>query len=260
MSSEAAPRSILLVEDDPLLAATIRRHVERIAGSGSVSTAASVAEGEQAWNRLQADLALVDYRLPDGFGTDLIRKMRAAGSRTRVVCMTAESEAITPEQRAQLQIEETLTKPVAPDLLGRILQDNRVERCAQPPHQSKRIGRFRLIQGRKAISGSRLGRLMQAAENEKWIAFEIVPDHIQDPELMRGLCAWSGWLSSRGGQLCILAGSPENARLVEQAANGLVDTVCTREQLKDKPTHLTSMSERAQLINILRNTRQETTS
>jgi len=84
--------SVLLVEDD----AMVRGWVElTLAGSefrlaGSAITAAAALELAR---RRRPALLLVDYRLPDRVGTEVVRELRRRGVRTPAVLMTAHLEA-----------------------------------------------------------------------------------------------------------------------------------------------------------------------
>src|SRR5262245_36722139 len=75
---------ILLVEDEPDLRATL---MELLEGEGLLPTAVadlSTAVQEVA-DRGLPDLALIDFRLPDGLGSDLYSALRARGGRALIL-------------------------------------------------------------------------------------------------------------------------------------------------------------------------------
>lgn len=82
---------VLLVDDD----AIVRDWVAAALGGtryrvrGSAASAAGVAD---VLARRGADLLLVDQRLPDGLGTDLVRELRRQGLPTPAILMTANAE------------------------------------------------------------------------------------------------------------------------------------------------------------------------
>lgn len=76
---------------------------------------------------------------------------------------------------------------------------------------------------------------------------------------MNGICAWAGWLSANGGQLCFLTASADEAEMATHATNGLIDSVCSKAVLQAKASHLTSQAERTQLMNILHRANDEAT-
>ena len=83
--------SVLLVEDDSMVRGWVRLALEgtefRIAGE-----AAAGAEVADLMRRRRPDILLVDYRLPDGSGVELVRELRRSGEGTPVVLMTANEE------------------------------------------------------------------------------------------------------------------------------------------------------------------------
>ncbi len=83
--------SVLLVEDDPMVRSWVRLALQgsefRLAGE-----AATAAEALGLADRRATDLLLVDYRLPDAVGTELVRELRRQGVGTPAVLMTANVE------------------------------------------------------------------------------------------------------------------------------------------------------------------------
>ena len=82
---------VLLVEDD----AMVRGWVE-LALRGSefaiAGVAGSAAEAVEESQRIQPDLLLVDYRLPDRTGAELLKELRRRGERAPAILMTANAE------------------------------------------------------------------------------------------------------------------------------------------------------------------------
>jgi DNA-binding NarL/FixJ family response regulator len=80
--------SVLLVEDDAMVRDWIRLSLEgthfRLAG-----IAASAAEAHELVKLRRPQLLLIDYRLPDGLGTELVRGLRRDGISASAVLMTA---------------------------------------------------------------------------------------------------------------------------------------------------------------------------
>lgn len=79
-------RRVLFVEDEAELRSAYAkyfrdRHDVAFAGSG--------AEARAELSRFHPDVVVLDLRLPDGDGIDLLRELRAAGSSVPVVVTTA---------------------------------------------------------------------------------------------------------------------------------------------------------------------------
>lgn len=78
---------ILLIEDD---AGTANEIALELGGAGhAVTHCASIGEALAAQRAAAVDLVIVDRQLPDGEGLDVIARLRAEGSRTPVLVLSA---------------------------------------------------------------------------------------------------------------------------------------------------------------------------
>ncbi len=253
MSSEATG-TILVVEDDPLLGATLRRQVERLSPDGCVvHSAEDCSEAETAWASLKPRLVLMDYRLPDGFGTDVVAAMRKRGYREPVIFMTAESEQLTEERCRELMIERVIQKPVT----AAQLQDALIPAAPRTPvvplsTVERRIGRFRRIRIQGRFSETRLARLLRAARGERWVVLDAGKVEDASETVMRGICAWAGWLSAQGGRLCLLARTPAARQHFGEGVGRYVDVLNDPDALDAAARRLTGAAERTQLLDLLR--------
>src|SRR5437899_12633620 len=120
------PRPLLLVVDDeqPVL-----RVVERLAAKVGfdVVTCGSGAEAMRALMRKPADLAMLDLRMPDVNGLDLLRQIRAAVPSCEVILMTAYAAVDSAVEAIKLGAREYLSKPFDFDRLKQVLEDIRTE-------------------------------------------------------------------------------------------------------------------------------------
>lgn len=127
-----ASRPLLMVVDDEL---PVLRVIERIAGKAGfdVVTCASGSEALRALMRKPADLAMVDLRMPDMNGLDLLREIRASVPSCEVILMTAYAAVDSAVEAIKLGAREYLTKPFDFDRLREVLVDIReeLERRAQ---------------------------------------------------------------------------------------------------------------------------------
>jgi DNA-binding NarL/FixJ family response regulator len=83
--------TVLVVEDDAMVSGWIRLTLE---GSEFrlVGVAGTAAEVDVLVERRRPALLLIDYRLPDGVGTELVRDLRRSGVSAPAVIMTANPE------------------------------------------------------------------------------------------------------------------------------------------------------------------------
>ena len=103
---------VLLVEDDARIATFLRKG---LSSAGFVVD--WVETGAQALTRVRMidgerpDIVLLDLGLPDVDGLDVLAALRSSGCRTRVVVLTARSEAADRARAVSLGIDDYLTKP-----------------------------------------------------------------------------------------------------------------------------------------------------
>ncbi|MBI5481152.1 MAG: response regulator [Deltaproteobacteria bacterium] len=121
-TDEDAPRGRILVVDDQedvcwvvakLLSA--RGHETRTAGSGA--SALKVVAG------FECQVALVDYRLPDGSGLALIRELTSRWPRLRSILMTSYGSAALRQQVTDENLFAYFDKPFNNDLIVGAVED-----------------------------------------------------------------------------------------------------------------------------------------
>ena len=255
MTSEKTIRTFLLVEDDPLLGATMRRYLAR--WSEDVRVAETCAQALAAWAAMPSGVVLMDYRLPDGFGTDVVAAMREKGRADPVLCMTGEAESLSPELQRDLGVSRVLCKPVKLDALRDELDRLGGAAAAVPARAAVRArGKFRTVRWRGAWAGARVARAGRAARNELWVALDLTDAGEAEPAAWRGVCAWAGWLSGAGGRLCVVAGRPEALARVRREVGAYVDVVGSVGEVEVQAARLTGRAERRQLLDLLAATRK----
>ena len=126
VSKTPATRPLLLVVDDEV---PVLRVVERLAARTGFDVVAcgSGTEAMQALARRPADLAMVDLRMPDVNGLDLLRQIRTSTPSCEVILMTAYAAVDSAVEAIKLGAREYLTKPFDFERLKQVLTDIRVE-------------------------------------------------------------------------------------------------------------------------------------
>ena len=119
-------RPLLLVVDDE---APVLHVIERLAAriGYDVVTCGSGSEAMRALMRKPADLAMVDLRMPDVNGLDLLRQIRTAVPGCEVILMTAYAAVDSAVEAIKLGAREYLTKPFDFDRLRELLGEIRSE-------------------------------------------------------------------------------------------------------------------------------------
>jgi DNA-binding response OmpR family regulator len=110
---------LLVVEDEARIAAFL---VKGLTAAGySVDRAATAAEALELIARHEFALAVLDLRLPDGDGLEVLRAIRGRGDDLPVIVLTARSEIGDRVEGLELGADDYLTKPFAFDeLLARV--------------------------------------------------------------------------------------------------------------------------------------------
>lgn len=119
MRAEAA-RSVLVVDDDVRFAETLARALERRGWAASV---AHTIDSALAAARARAvDAAIVDLRLGDEDGLELIKPLHALGQRIRIVVLTGYASLATAVKAIKLGADDYLAKPVTASAVVETLQ------------------------------------------------------------------------------------------------------------------------------------------
>ncbi len=122
-------QSLLIVDDDAPLRNRLARAMEQRAFA--VVTAASVAEGLEALGTAPPAYAVVDLRLEDGNGLQVVEALRTARDDVRIVMLTGYGNIATAVVAIKAGAVDFLAKPVDADQLTAALLET--ERPLPPP-------------------------------------------------------------------------------------------------------------------------------
>jgi two-component system repressor protein LuxO len=115
MHSHARRESVLLVEDTLALAELYRSYLRD--APWSVAHAQTAAEARAVLAASGADAVLLDLRLPDADGLELLREIRAAAKPPEVIVITANGSVATAVAAMQAGAADFLVKPFAQERL-----------------------------------------------------------------------------------------------------------------------------------------------
>jgi len=142
-SSSAGPvpseRSLLIVEDDKSFLQRLARAME---GRGFVvTTAESVADGLLQVEKAAPAFAVVDMRLGDGNGLDVISAMKQRRPEARAIILTGYGNIATAVNAVKLGAVDYLAKPVdADDVVAALLAgDNKKIEPPENPMSADRV-------------------------------------------------------------------------------------------------------------------------
>ena len=133
-------RSLLIVEDDKSFLQRLARAME--SRGFTVTTAESVAEGLTQLETASPAFAVVDMRLDDGNGLDVISALKRRRPDARAIILTGYGNIATAVNAVKLGAVDYLSKPVdADDVVAALLA---IEgRKAEPPENPMSADRVR---------------------------------------------------------------------------------------------------------------------
>jgi response regulator of citrate/malate metabolism len=103
----------LVVEDEKVAAQAHATYVQDVPGYELVAVALSAQEAARVLREERVDLVLLDMHLPDGHGLDLLRRLRAAGSRVDVMAVTSARDVDVVRDAVAQGVVGYLIKPFA---------------------------------------------------------------------------------------------------------------------------------------------------
>jgi two-component system response regulator RegA len=140
MVEDNATRSLLIVDDDRPFLQRLARAME--ARGFVVKTAESVAEGTRLVETDPPAYAVIDLRLEDGHGLDVVEALRAQRQDSRVIVLTGYGNIATAVTAVKLGAVDYLAKPADADQIYAALTSSSGEK-APPPENPMSADRVR---------------------------------------------------------------------------------------------------------------------
>jgi two-component system OmpR family response regulator len=159
---------ILLIEDDPGLGGAVR---DQIAAEGHMpDLAPTLAYARDLLATMPYDLILLDLGLPDGSGIDFLRRLRAKGSVTPVMILTAHDRITERIEGLNAGADDYMVKPFdLAELSARIAAVAR--RYSGNPNPLITLGALEIDLAAHAIHGPQ-GQI--DLSQREWIIFEAL--------------------------------------------------------------------------------------
>ncbi|MBX6320698.1 MAG: ActR/PrrA/RegA family redox response regulator transcription factor [Rhodospirillaceae bacterium] len=134
-------RTLLIVDDDPPLRQRLAQAMER--RGFLVAVADSVATGTEAARTTPPAFAVVDLRLGDGSGLQVVNALRAARATARIVVLTGYGNIATAVAAVKSGAVDYLPKPADADAVEAALLQGPGDSLPPPPEQPMTADRVR---------------------------------------------------------------------------------------------------------------------
>ena len=123
-------KSLLIVDDDKPFCQRLARAME--SRGFAVTTASSVAEGLAALADTPPAFAVIDMRLADGNGLDVISQLKARRPKARAIILTGYGNIVTAVTAVKLGAFDYLAKPADADEIFNALMATQHDKAALP--------------------------------------------------------------------------------------------------------------------------------
>ncbi len=123
MTSNLRTKRVLIVDDEPNVAAVLAEGLEELGEKYIIETASSGAEALAKINQHTYALIITDYRMPGLNGLDLARAVRHTSPGTQIVMMTAYGSDELREEIGKLELSGFVDKPFAVTQVREIVQN-----------------------------------------------------------------------------------------------------------------------------------------
>ncbi|WP_316737831.1 sigma-54 dependent transcriptional regulator [Pedobacter aquatilis] len=153
---------ILILEDDTTFAQLLEGFLTK--NNHEVTLVTHVKQSFKLLENQEFDLLLIDYRLPDGVGLEVITHTRNLGFATPIIIMTSFNDVRTAVKSMQMGAFDYITKPVNPDELLMVIKNSLTKKDKKNTNQTTTDSDF--IKGKSAIADKLYGHIALVAPTD----------------------------------------------------------------------------------------------
>lgn len=139
---------ILILEDDTTFAQLLEGFLTK--NGHNITLVTHIKQSFKAIESQDFDLLLIDYRLPDGVGLDVLSHIRELGLAIPLIIMTSFNDVRTAVKSMQMGAFDYITKPVNPDELLMVIKNSLTKKDAATAEIQ--VTESDLIRGKSAIA------------------------------------------------------------------------------------------------------------
>jgi DNA-binding response OmpR family regulator len=245
---------VLIVEDEPLARFVGRRNLEDL--GFLVIEAETCSRAIELIETIYFDAVVIDHRLPDGFGIDVVRQLRRKGCLMSVIYLSAEPEQITPEIREELKIDAVVAKPVGAEDLKSVMEQVARQKkeqagveCEAGRDETTYCGRFIVAAAPKSLLARNVRDFQTLACDNPWLGLDLRATEKIDEEAVSELIKLAGHCRERGGRLCLIGLRSEiDRKLRAKQVDRECDLLLTLNGLESRGRRLSAACERTSLL------------
>ncbi len=244
---------VLIVEDEPLARFVGRRSLEDL--GFLVIEAETCMRALELAETISFDAVIMDHRLPDGFGIDVIRRLRTDGRAASVVYLSAESEQITPTIQEELKLDAVLTKPVGADDLKNVMEvvvrrrGEQDAKTADAQDEPTYRGRFFVVVGPNRLMREAVVDLQAIACNNPWLGLDLSATEDIEEGVESEIVRLAAQCREKGGRLCLVGLKADLERGFRATRmDRECDLLATMKGLESHGRRLSAACERASLL------------
>lgn len=143
--------SILVIEDDVTFSRILESFLSK--NQHEVTHCHTVKEAHKILTQDRFDLVLLDYRLPDGIGMDVLFFLHKTGNTVPVIIMTSFHDIRTAVKTVKLGAFDYITKPVIPEELLMIVKEAiQDEKQSDTQQTTKKVEVSEMIVGESTVA------------------------------------------------------------------------------------------------------------
>jgi len=209
-NEQAAVLKVLLLEDEALARWIARKSLEE--AGALVLEAETCAQARQHIEASSFDLLVLDYRLPDGVGLDVLRYARKLGRKETAIMLSAETERLPAPLIEELDIYTLLSKPIDLEKLhdlvekiqqqaGRSMEADEENISTEKDHW---ISRFRVISLSSHFSAEVCEAIHCSDRDHGWLAIDFSGVNSMDESVPKQLSRLAETCRQAGGRLALM--------------------------------------------------------
>ncbi|SDC41943.1 two-component system, NtrC family, response regulator HydG [Pedobacter soli] len=153
---------ILILEDDTTFAQLLEGFLTK--NGHAVTLVTHVKQSFKQLENSEFELLLIDYRLPDGTGFEVLEHLRDRGLSIPVIVMTSFNDVRTAVKSIQLGAFDYITKPVNPDELLMVIKNSLAKKDLKSTEPNEVNSDF--IKGKSAIADKLYGHINLVAPTD----------------------------------------------------------------------------------------------